>query len=399
MRNYKYTALQLDGKKIKGKMQAKDKAELHKLLQNKDLFLTDASEIGENVKQVKFKPQELSEFCRELGTMLSAGIPLIRAVSIMTARDISKKKKDVYTNLFRSIKQGLMLSEAMEQQGQVFPELLISMYRASEASGQIDTTSKRMAEHYEKTHRLRKKVSSAMMYPIILSIITLGVLLVVFLAVLPKFFTLFEELNTPLPAITRFMLGFSNFLKTNWALVFIGVLVFILALNLLGKAPKVRYFKDKAKLRIPVIGKLLKIIYTARFATTLSSTYASGISIVRALGNTRDTVGNTYIASQFGELIQNVRSGEIFSQSIAKIDGFDPKLAATILIGEETGKLDDMLNATANDFDYEAEMALNKLTAIVEPCMIVIMAVVVGTVIVSVMLPMTTLYDAIGAGL
>jgi len=396
--NYKYSAYQIDGKKVNGKMIASDGVELRTKLSEKELFLTDVTEISENISQVRLKTEQLSEFCRELGMMLGSGIPLVRAISIMADMDMSEKQKNIYVALFRSIKQGLMLSEAMEMQGNAFPQLLISMYKASEESGQMDKTSKKMAEHYEKSNKLKKKVSSAMVYPIILSVVTLIVLLIIFLLVLPRFFVVFESFDAELPAITKFMLDLSNGLRNHWALVLCGGLLVVLGINLVMRIHKVILFKDKMLFKIPLVGKLLKTIYTARFAQTLSSTYSSGVSIVNALNNARDTIGNEYVSNQFDEVIKNIRNGGALSESIKKINGFKPKLSASILIGEETGRLEDMLNATADALDYEAEMAISKLTALLEPLMIIIMAVVVGAVMISVMLPLTTLYSSIGAG-
>lgn len=394
---YKYKASRINGKTVAGEMQAVGRAQLQSQLQEQNLFLTSCAEVQNTAAAKKLNALQLAEFCRELGTMLGAGVPLVRALSIMAKRDIPKKQKEIYTRLHRALKQGSMLSDAMAQQGNVFPDLLISMYRASEASGQMDVTSEKMAVHYEKAYRLNKKVRSAMVYPIILSCVTLIVLLVVFLVVLPKFFALFETLDTALPPITQFMLDLSIGLKNNWLFVLIGVLLLVLGCKMLFSLPAVKRWGDRTKLRLPVVGRLMRIICTARFARTLSSCYASGLSIIASLNNTRDTVGNTYIAAQFPKLISDVRSGKSLSQSIRGVEGLDSKLSATIQIGEETGKLYEMLDSMANSFDYESEIALGRLTAMLEPIMIVIMAVVIGTVIISVMLPLTTLYDAIGS--
>ena len=270
------------------------------------------------------------------------------------------------------------------------------MMRASEASGAMEQTCLKMADHYQKSYKLNKKVKSAMTYPIILVIVTILVLLAVFLFILPTFFDLFEDMGAELPGITKFMLGFSRFLANNWLYLGIGVLALVLAIQVLLQVPSIRLLRDKARLKLPVIGKLLKIIYTARFARTLSSCYASGVSIVASLRNARDTIGNTYIMSQFPEVMADVRNGKSLSDAIKRVVGFDSKLSSSIQIGEETGKLYDMLESTADTFDYEADIATERLTTIIEPVMIIVLAVVIGTVIISVMLPMTSLYSAIG---
>lgn len=395
---YKYKAMQLDGKSVSGEQTAKDKTELRQVLLDKELYLTEASEKDAAAVRVRIKPRELAAFCRELGTMLSSGVPLVRAIDIMRKRDLKPNQKQIYDTLFNEIRNGKMLSTAMEEQGNTFPPLLINMFKASEANGNIDVTALKMAEHYEKSYKLSKKARTAMVYPILLLCITIIVLLVVFLLVLPKFFEIYNSLGTELPGLTKFMLNLSEGLKNNWLYVLIGVLVIILAIKLIAQIPAVKKFNGFMKLKLPVVGKLNRTIYTARFARTLSSSYSSGISIINALDNTKDTVDNTYVSSQFPAMIQEVRSGASLSSAIAKIDGFDSKLGSSIMIGEETGRLDSMLNSTADAFDYEADAAMARLVALLEPILIVIMAVLVGTVMISVMLPLANLYSTIGAG-
>lgn len=342
------------------------------------------------------KAKALAEFCRELGMMIGAGVPLIRALNIMVQRNLNPKSKDSYTQLHQGLQRGYMLSEAMKEQGGTYPDLLVNMIKASEASGGMERACSRLAEHYEKSYKLKQKVRSAMIYPIILLIVTVIVVIAVFTLILPKFFSMFEEMDTPLPGITQFVLNISKGMQSYWLYILIGILVIVLIIKTLLSTPGPRQAFDKFKLKIPKIGKLLKVIYTARFARTLCSCYTSGISMINSLENTRNTVGNKYIESQFESLIVDVRNGEQLSTAVGKVDGFDPKLAASILIGEETGRLDAMLEHTADTFDFEADIALQKLTATVEPLMIVVMAVIIGTIMISVILPLPTMYNAVG---
>lgn len=393
---YRYKASDLDGKTVRGELQAQSKTALAEQLQEKRLYLSECSEKRVKSDLKRLNSKQLSEFCRELGMLLGAGVPLVRALSIMGKRDIPDNIKDIYSELYRSLRQGSMLSSAMEAMPGVFPELLISMFRASEDSGAMEQTCSKMAEHYTKSYKLSKKVKSAMTYPIILVVVTVLVLLAVFLFILPTFFQMFEDMDAELPAITQLMLGISGLLRDHWLLIGIGVLVLVLVGQIVLQIPKVKLARDRMRLKLPVIGKLLKIIYTARFARTLASCYASGVSIVSSLRNARDTIGNVYVSSQFSAVLTDVRNGKPLSAALKRVDGFDSKLSASVQIGEETGKLYDMLESTADTFDYEADVATERLTAIIEPVMLIFMALVIGLVIVSVMLPMTTLYDAIG---
>ncbi|MCL2069068.1 MAG: type II secretion system F family protein, partial [Oscillospiraceae bacterium] len=186
------------------------------------------------------------------------------------------------------------------------------------------------------------------------------------------------------------------FLQGYWYTVIIAVLVLTAAYRRLQAMPESALFIDKTKLKLAVAGKLLKIIYTARFARTLSSLYASGVSMITALEVSAAVVGNKFIESQFAEVIRNVRNGEPLSVAIAAVDGFDSKLSATIMIGEESGRLDTMLVSTAESFDYEAEAATGRLVSLIEPVMIIFLAVIIGAIMLSVMLPVMSLYENVG---
>ncbi len=391
---YQYNAVTLDGEKKRGTMECDDPQRLTEKLREQNLYIVDYKiNSSARSKGKKLKPMELADFCRQIGTMLSSGVVLIKAVKIILERDMDPKIKNVYTNLYQSLKQGLSLSEAMEEQEGVFPPMLINMYKAGEVSGSIDVTSMKMAAHYEKEERLNSKIKSAMTYPAILGVITVAVIFLLFTVVLPKFGSMFTD---DIPPVTRFMFNVSDFMQSSWYVVILVIALIVVLVKFLKTQRPIRIALDKFKLKIPKIGKLLKIIYTARFARTLSSLYASGISLVEALSIAKGTIGNEYISSQFDSLVKEVRTGMTVSQAISQVDGFDPKLASTILIGEETGKLDEMLDSTADSFDYESEQATGRMTALIEPIMLVVMAVIVGTVMISVIMPIYGMYDNIG---
>ena len=395
MPTYKYVASSIQGKTRKGVAEAADEAALKDSLSKEGLFLVSCETSIKEFAVRRLRSNELADFCRQLGSMLSAGVTLIRAISILLQRDLKPQIRASYSDISISLQRGLSLSEAMEKQG-AFPDLLVNAFRASESSGQMDKTCMRMAEHYEKEYRTNGKIKSAMSYPLFLLCLTVVIMVVIFSVVLPRFFTLFEGIE--LPGITKAVIAISNAMSDYGGIIIIVILLAVLGFMALFRVPKVALWLDRTKLRFPIIGKLLKIIYTARFARTLSSLYASGLTIINALQNTKNTIGNKYIASQFDDLIKNVRNGENLSTSINAVDGFDKKLSATISIGEETGNLDFMLDSIASSFDYESEQAMSRLTAIIEPVMIIFMAIIVCLLLISVMLPILTLYNSIGSG-
>lgn len=395
MIKYRYTAKEADGNKVRGLMEAQDKNELYTRLREQDLYLVSFSKADRFKRIRKLKTKELSEFCRELGTLLRAGVSLVRALAIVSQEEsFSPYARSVYSEVLRLTRQGNALSDAMEQQEEVFPQLLISMFRAAEASGTMDRTSLRMAEHFEKDHRLNGKVKSAMIYPEILGGMLIVVVAIIVSFVIPQFKELFDQLDE-LPLPTTIVLGLSDFVVAYWFPLIVVIACLIVGYFIVSRFPKVRIWKDQMKIRMPLFGKLLKVIYTARFARTLCSLYTSGLPIVLALEIGKTTVGNYYIESQFDEAIANVRRGELLSDSLGNIDGFVQKLAASVLIGEETGSLDTMLESIADNLEFEAELAINRMVTLMEPIILIIMAIIVGFVMMAVMLPIYESYSAI----
>jgi type IV pilus assembly protein PilC len=377
-----------------GEVDARDEDHFRNIMRGRDLFPTRFKTLDEKKYSYKIKSNEVSEFCRQLSSMMASGITVVRAMEIIKERHAAPKLKAIYERLHRDIQQGMALSDAMRVHGNAFPLLLINMAASGESSGRLENVMDRMALHYTKEHKLEGKIKSAMRYPKILAFATVAVVLIVFVVVLPRFFDMMEDIELPL--ITRIVIGFSNFLINRWFIIGIVIMVLIVLMQYLLSIYKVRLAFDKAKLRIPKIAKLLRIIYTARFSRTLSSLYSSGVSMIRSLEITGTVVMNTYIESQFAELVKNVRNGEPLSASVRMVDGFDNKLPNVIMIGEEAGRLDTMLVSTADSFEYEAEEATSAMVAYAEPVMIVVIAVVIMIVLLSVMMPMATIYETFG---
>jgi len=395
MPSYNYKAIDLNSKTVKGKLNVENKDELIKALQAKELMLTSYYEAEEEHKAVyKLKLNEVADFSQEISTMLSAGISIIHALDIMFKRDIKEKVRSVYVALYNNLSNGMTLSEGMEAQGEVFPRLFINMYKTGEESGHLDAVAGKMAVHYTKEHRLNNKIKSATTYPKMLLGLLLVVVIFMITFILPKFTKIFEKMELPL--LTKIVIGLSDVFIHYGLYILIGALILFAIIAQIVKRKDVKLKIDRFKLRIPKVGKLLKIIYTARFSRTLSSLYSSGLSIVKALTICSTTIGNTYIESQMPDAIEKVRNGEPLSSAIEGIIGFDVKLSLSIYIGQESGKLDKMLDTVADSFDYEAEIATEKILTYLEPALIVFMAMIVGVIALSVMLPILKLYQNIG---
>ncbi|MFQ6874493.1 MAG: type II secretion system F family protein, partial [Coprobacillus cateniformis] len=313
---------------------------------------------------------------------------------IITKRTTDPKLQAVYKDVYVKLQQGLSLSSALEAQGELFPSLMINMFRASESTGMMDRTAMKLSVQFDKDNKLQNKVKSAMLYPMILIVVTVCVVIAVFTMILPNFFDVFE--GTPIPLITQIMFGISKAMTAYWEWFLIGILVLICFITMSIKVPKVKFAWDRFKIHCPKVGRLTSIIYTARFARSMSSLYTSGVSMLNSLELAKATINNKYIENQFDEVIKQVRDGTNLSQAISSVDGFDPKLSSSVYIGEESGKLDQTLLDVADDFDYEAELATEKMVTLLQPLMIIILGVIIGTIIVSVMLPLYSLYGSIG---
>ena len=393
--SYKYKARDIDGKKRKGLLEAPNEDELYNKLKLEGLYLEKAVLADGQRAKKKLKTKALSEFCRQLGTLLGAGVSLVRALSIISQEEsLRPYEKMIYEDVLRLIRQGISLSDAMEQQNGAFPDLLINMIKAAQESGSMDKTAMRMAVHYEKDYKLNGKLKNAMIYPCILLVLIVLVVIFIVSFVIPQFSDLFSQMEE-LPLPTRVVLGVSDAFQYYWYFILAGVAVVVLVIKGIFSIPKVHIWKDKMKLRLPVFGKLYKVIYTARFARTLSSLYSAGLPIVLALQVGRKTVGNSYMDQQFDEVIAQVRAGGNLSAALKTVDGFVNKLSSTIMIGEETGSLDSMLDSISDTLDYESEIAISKMVTMLEPVLIVVMAVIVGFIMIAVMLPIYDSYSAI----
>lgn len=389
---FRYTAKDIDGRTVRGTMEAADYDALYAQLLEQGLYPQRVTGRGADRRPRTLRPQELSDLCRQLSTLLASGVSLVRALTIISRDEgISAGLRRVYESVLSEVRKGSSLSDALEAQ-QVFPALMLGMIRAGEGSGRLDRVAGRLAVHYEKAHQMNQQVRSALMYPMILAVLSVAVVIVTF--VLPQFSDLFSTMSS-LPAVTLALMAFSDFMVTKWYLLLLGLAALAAALRALLRVPSVRLALDRGKLKMPVFGPLHRIICTARFARTISSLYASGLPIITALQTARDTIGNAYIVSQFDAVLAQVRSGVSLSAALESVDGFQRKLCSSIAVGEETGQLDSMLDSIADSMEYDAQQASRRMMTILEPMLIVLMAFVVGFIIIAVMSPIIGSYSAI----
>ncbi len=396
MSSFRYKAQDSLGRLVNGVSFAGGEGELHHKLKAEGLLLLSCRPCYAISSRFTLKPSVLADFNRQLGQLLGSGISVVRSIRIMLRDEaLRPRQRAIYEDLLRLIRQGRPISDALEAQG-AFPPLMISMYRAAEAGGSLDKTASRLAVKYEREHRLNLKVKNATAYAKVLGVLTFFVLIVMFAIVLPRFEIIFADAK--LPASTRLLLAVRDIFKYHAPVVLLGASAAIFAVKALAKLRSVSLLLDKAKLRLPIIGRLLQSIYTSRFARTLSSLYAAGLPIVPALQTAVSTVGNEYIKRQFDAVISEVRTGGSLSSALERVGGFSVKMSVSVRIGEESGTLELMLSSLSEVLEYEAEASLTRLVSFLEPVMIVIMALIVGFIVIAIITPVFSGYSALGEG-
>ena len=394
MARFKYVAKDMSGKVHKGTVEAASENALTQQLREENLYLVEAKDLNGAKKHKKLKAKQLAAFCRELSTLLASGVTLVRALDIISEQEgMNKDERDIYKDVLQDLKRGISLSDAMESK-ECFPDLMIGMIRSGEGSGNLDLVTQRLSIQYEKDYKLTQQVKSAMTYPCILLVLCVAIVILIVTFILPQFQSLFDQMES-LPMITNILIAVSNFLVQKWYIALLAVAVIVALIRIIVGIPSVRRGVDWLQVHMWGFGKLFKVVYTARFARTLSSLYSSGMPLVSAVGVAAKTIGNGYVESQFDEVITMVRGGVPLSQGLREVDGLLKKLSSTILVGEESGRLDVMLDSIAETLEADAEQATKRMVTLLEPILIIFMALIVGCIMIGVMLPIYQSYSAI----
>jgi len=395
MKSYRITAVNNKGKTVQETINAESFQELNQTVKSRGLYLLEYTESKAVLQTAtKLRIKSLVIFCRQLGTMISAGIPIMQSLDMLQDKADSPKAKRVYRNIYEEVQKGNSMSDAMVAQRGAFPELLINMVQAGELGGTLDLSLNRMSVHFEKEAKLSNKAKSASVYPAILGVVSVGVVLLLVTFVLPSITSMFDAKD--MPWTTKIILGFSNFLITQWVGIVATLLLLFVGLQISLKIRSVRIFFDRFKLFMPVFGKLNQTVYSARCARAFSSLYSSGVQTLDMIETTGRVLGNTYLEDMFVEVVAAVSRGEYISKAIADTHSFDPMLASMIYIGEESGSLGEILNSTADYFDNEADSAIQRMISMIEPVMIIVLGIVIGFIVISIIQPIFQMYEAAG---
>ena len=343
--------------------------------------------------QKKVKTKDLMVLTRQLATLVDAGLPLLRGLRVLLRQCTHQTLKNALAGITDAVESGTTFSESLHNHPKIFNNLYVNMVRAGEAGGILEVVLTRLSEFMEKAEKIKNKVKGAMIYPIVLGVAAISILTFLLTTIIPKFQEIFNELleGKSLPGITKFVMGASKNVKENFIFIAGGVFAVVVLFNLWGKTKSGRLFLDRLKLFMPVFGSLIRRTAISRFARTLGTLLSSGVPVLQALMIVRDTSGNAVIAKAIQGVHDSVKEGESMAGPMEGSKVFPPMVISMIEVGEETGALPDMLIRVANTYDDEVDNAVAGLTSIIEPIMIIFLAVVVGTIVIAMFLPLVTI--------
>ncbi|MCX8238371.1 MAG: type II secretion system F family protein [Akkermansiaceae bacterium] len=427
MANFQYIALDAKGEQTTGVVQANSDAEAVQALRGQGLYPTQVVQEGKGSlaktpgkkgkKKAKskgkgkgklggkVKPKILMIFTRQLATLIDSGLPLLRGLNILSKQEPNPVLKDTITNIAESVQGGSTFSESLGQHPKMFNKLFVNMVKAGELGGVLEVVLTRLAEYQEKAHKLKGKIVSAMVYPLIVMFIAVAIMSFLMLFIVPKFRAMFEDMgDSQLPLISRVVFGFSDWMLARplilpnsvW-LLFIAVGTWMI-FGAWTRTSKGRDVVDSMKLKIPIFGDIQRKSAVARFTRTLGTLVTSGVPILQALNITRDTAGNVVVAKAIDKVHDAVKEGESIVSPMTGSGIFPNLVVSMVDVGEETGQLPEMLLKIADVYDDEVDGAVTALTSILEPIMIVILAVVVGGIVFALFLPLIKVIQEMQGG-
>src|SRR5256885_164725 len=345
----------------------------------------------------KVKPKILMIFTRQLATLIDAGLPLLRGLNVLSKQERDAVLKNTINKLAESVQGGSTFSESLAQYPLIFNDLYINMVKAGEVGGVLELVLTRLAEFQEKAAKIKNKVAAAMVYPLIVMTMAVAIMGFLLVFIVPKFEAIFHDMlgDRPLPAITTFVITVSRFMQGHWLAVVALIIAAIAAYKFANRTPRGKSTIDGFKLRFPLFGDIIRKTAISRFSRTLGTLVTSGVPILQALNITRETAGNTVIARAIGQVHEAVKEGESIVQPLDASGAFPPMVVSMIDVGEETGQLPEMLLKIADVYDDEVDNSVAAMTAALEPIMIVFLAVVVGTIVVALFLPLISIIQGL----
>lgn len=401
MAEFLYQIIDKNGKNKKGSIEADSPERARAMLKAEGstvMKLDEASLLNKDISfhgiKKKIKSRDLAVFCKQLKSILHAGISIIPALEMLSTQTNNKRLQESIKNVKESVQKGDSLSNAMKKEGTtVFPGILINMVEAGEASGSLEVALERMSTHFDKDTKLKGMVKKAMMYPIVLLIVTVIIVVIMLVKVLPSFASTFASMGSELPAYTRFVMGLSDSLVDTWYIWLAAIAVIVVAYKTYARSESGSRVVAKIKLKIPVFGKLITKTESARFTRTLATLLAAGMPLIEAIEVTARTLDNILFKDALREAAKQVQRGLPLSAPLKTSGLFPSMVIHMISIGEESGDMEGMLMNVAEYYDEEVQLATEQATALMEPLIIVVMAVVVVSIIAAIYAPILDMYS------
>lgn len=402
---YRYRVRDIKGNVLSGVLEAENREAVVRTLLGQNYYITRLEEIGSSSRKVEIglalgrvPTRDLVLMTRQLSTMLSAGLSILRAFNILVEQTENKVLKKALMEVRDDIESGLPLYQALAKHPRIFSRVYVSMVRAGELGGVLEGVLERLSEHLEREDEINSKVKTASIYPSIIAVFALMAVFFIITFIMPTFVGMFESAGAVLPRPTQILYHTGLFLQSSWYMVIAAVILLFFLLKGIGKTPKGRMFFDTLYLKIPVIGKANSKIIVARFARTMGILLRSGIPVLQALEVVEDVVGNVYIARSLREARESISEGDYISAPLAEAAVFEPMVVQMIAVGEETGTLDAMLIKLSDYFEREVMHTVDAMMAMIEPALIILVALLVGGVVVSTLLPVFEMVNVVGQG-
>ena len=400
MNKYKFKAKDINNKITRGVFYAKDPDDLRDIVSSMNYYLISYRKITESSSLFSFmekiKVDDLTMFCRQFAIMVTAGIQIVNAIEILIDNTRNQKLKSILDVVHSDILKGQKLSDSFAKYPKTFPTFFRNMVAIGEISGKLDVILQRLADYYVKDARTQKKVTGALKYPLFLVAMAIGVLVLICVVVMPMFQGIFDQLGSDnLPAITKALQAFSNFLTTQYLYILAVLALIILLWVLLGRIEKVKRAKDKFKLTAPIISGVTIASATSRFTSGFSTLLSSSIPVVDAIGTMGKLMDNKILEERLAIVTSEIKRGQGISKSIETINTFPTMLTEMISIGEQTGQLEEVLDRVCSYYEEQVDTAIKQMTGMIEPVMIMVIAVIVVVIILAVFMPMLSLMTAV----
>lgn len=402
---YSYRAMNNAGAVVKGNLEAENRNLVIESLLRQNYTILDLKE--DKAKLAASKSEfninlfesvrigDLSLFTRQLSTMVGSGLPIVRSFQILEEQTKNSMLRRAVADIRANLEGGWTLHDSMAQHPRIFSQMYISMVKAGETGGSLDTVLNRLADTLERDREINSKIKSSSIYPIIVMCMAVVVVIVILTFVMPTFISQFTSSGTELPAFTQFFMNISYFIRDLWYALIIGIILLVAVLKWIGRQPNGRLFFDRLYLHLPIIGKAVNRIAVSRFTRILGTLIKSGVPILEALEVLKGVVGNRVISDAIGEARNSIREGQSIAAPLAATAVFEPMVTQMIAVGEETGSLDDMLERMAVFYDNEVTFAIDAMLKSMEPAMIIIVGVVIGAIIIAIYLPVFNVIQTI----